>query len=63
MDARMETKEEFRNAIGFRKARALLELTFARELKATAMNGYSFRTINKETKIVCGHCRIQEEQR
>jgi len=38
MDARMETKEEFRNAMGFRKARAPLELTFARELKATAMN-------------------------
>ena len=33
MDARIETKEEFRNTVGFRKARAPLDFTLAREFK------------------------------
>ena len=56
LDARVETEEEFRNVLGFRKASAPLELTLAREFKATATGWYSFSTVKAETKMVCGHC-------
>ena len=63
VDARMETKKELRIAIGFRKARAPPDVTLAREFKATTMSCYSFSTVKEETKTLCGHCRVQEEQR
>ena len=63
VDTSMETKEGFRNAAGFRKARAPPDFTLAREFKATAMSGYFFKTHKEETKILCGYCSIQEEKR
>jgi len=56
LDARVETEEKFRNVSGFRKARAPLELTLARQFKATAMSCCSFSTVKEETKMVCDHC-------
>jgi len=38
-----ETKEEFRNAFGFRKTRAPLDLTLAWEFKAIMMSCYFSR--------------------
>jgi len=55
VDARIEMKEKFRNAVGFRKVRALLEMTLAREFKATT-SCYSFRIVKEETKVECSHC-------
>jgi len=55
VDARIEMKEKFRN-VGFRKVRAPLEMTLAREFKVTATSCHSFRAVKAETKLVCGHC-------
>ena len=41
--ARTETKKEFRNVLGFRKAGVLLELTLAWEFKAITMSCYFFK--------------------